>query len=50
MGAQGQEIIHTVVSLATDNYPELMRKCFMINTPYVFYAVWYIVKGWLAAR
>ena len=30
--SQGQEIIRAVVTLSSDNYPELMRKCFMINT------------------
>lgn len=50
LGSQGQDVIKTVVTLASDNYPELMRKCFMINTPYVFNAVWYVVKGLLAAR
>jgi hypothetical protein len=29
---------------------ELMRKCFMINSPFVFNAVWYVIKGILAAR
>ena len=29
---------------------ELMRKCFMINTPWVFNTAWYFVKGLLAAR
>ena len=32
ISSQGQEIIRAVVSLSSDNYPELMRKCFMINT------------------
>jgi len=36
LGSDGQEIIKTVVSLSSDNYPELLRKCIMINTPWVF--------------
>lgn len=48
--SQGQEIIRAVVGLSSDNYPELMRKCFMINTPWVFNALWYFIKGLLAPR
>jgi hypothetical protein len=29
---------------------ELMRKCYMINTPFIFNAVWFVIKGLLAAR
>eukprot|EP01034_Spumella_vulgaris_P029848 gene29847-36968_t len=50
LGSKGQEIIKSVVALASDNYPELMRKCYMINTPWVFNTVWYFVKGLLAAK
>eukprot|EP01036_Dinobryon_divergens_P052204 gene52204-69842_t len=44
VGAQGQEIIKAVMSVATDNYPELMRKCYMINTPWLFHTVWTLSK------
>lgn len=50
LGSDGQEIIKTVVSLSSDNYPELLRKCIMINTPWVFTSIWYLIKGWLAPR
>lgn len=50
LGSDGQEIIKTVVSMASDNYPELLRKCYMINTPWVFSSIWYLIKGWLAER
>ena len=50
ISSQGQEIIRAVVGLSTENYPELMRKCFRINTPWVFNALWYFIKGLLAAR
>eukprot|EP00981_Chlorochromonas_danica_P015651 scaffold14342_cov209-Ochromonas_danica.AAC.1 len=36
--------------MASDNYPELMRKCFMINTPWIFNTVWFFIKNLLAAR
>lgn len=50
LSSQGQDIIKTVVNLASHNYPELMRKCFMINTPFLFHTVWYVIRGLLAAR
>ena len=42
VGSNGQEIIQAVISLASPNYPELMRKCFMINVPWVFNALWFV--------
>jgi hypothetical protein len=50
LGAKGQEIIKAVVNVASDNYPELMHKCHMINTPWLFNTVWWVIKGWLAPR
>ena len=50
LGSKGQEIIKAVVNVASDNYPELMHKCHMINTPWLFNTVWWIIKGWLAPR
>jgi len=29
---------------------ELMRKCFMINAPFLFNAAWYVIKGFLSSR
>jgi hypothetical protein len=29
---------------------ELMRKAFMVNTPWIFNTVWFFIKGLLAAR
>jgi len=50
IGSQGQEIIRAVIGVSSDNYPELMRKCFMINTPWLFNTLWYFIKGLLASR
>jgi len=50
LSSRGMEIIKAVINLASDNYPELMRKCYMINAPWIFDTAWYFVKGWLAAR
>ena len=50
VGHKGQEIIQAVIAIASPNYPELMRKCFMINSPWVFNALWFFIKGLLPAR
>jgi hypothetical protein len=50
LGTTGQNIIRTVVTVSSDNYPELLRKCYMVNTPWVFTSIWYIIKGWVAAK
>ena len=50
IGARGQEIIRSVIGVSSDNYPELMRKCFMINMPWLFNTIWFFIKGLLAAR
>jgi hypothetical protein len=50
LSARGQEIIRAVIAIASDNYPELMRKAFMINTPWIFNTVWFFIKGLLAAK
>mmetsp|Transcript_18256 Transcript_18256/g.19016 ORF Transcript_18256/g.19016 Transcript_18256/m.19016 type:complete len:329 (+) Transcript_18256:61-1047(+) len=50
LGSKGQEIIKAVVGVASDNYPELMHKCHMINAPWIFNTVWWVIKGWLAPR
>jgi hypothetical protein len=38
------------IGIATPNYPELMRKCHLINAPWLFNTVWWVIKGWLAAK
>jgi hypothetical protein len=50
IGSQGREIIRSVIGLSADNYPEMMGKCYMINTPWLFNTLWYFVKGLLAQR
>jgi hypothetical protein len=49
-GLQGQNIIRSVISLASENYPEMMKKCYMINTPWLFNTIWYFIKGLVATR
>ena len=50
LGDKGRQIMSAVISLASDNYPELLRKCIMINTPWLFSTVWTLIKGWLAEK
>jgi len=50
LGTQGQEIIRAIIGISSDNYPELMKKCFMINTPWLFNTLWYFIKGLLNQR
>ena len=50
LGEEGRKIIAAVISVASDNYPELLAKCIMINTPWLFTTVWPFVKGFLAQQ
>lgn len=50
LGNFGREVISRVVQVASDNYPELMRKCYIVNAPFVFYAAWYFIQGLLSAK
>merc|ERR1711871_836468 len=50
LGSQGQEIISAILKVSTDNYPELMKKCYMINTPWLFNTLWFFIKNLLAQR
>ena len=44
---KGREIIKSVVKVGSDNYPELLRKCYLVNCPWVFNALWFFIKGLL---
>lgn len=50
LGSQGQDIIKAIIGVAANNYPELMRKCHMVNVPWLFHTVWWVIKGWLPAK
>ena len=45
-----QDIMKAVVSVASDNYPEMMARSFMVNAPWVFNTLWFVLKGLLAER
>ena len=44
----GRQVIKAIVSVSSDNYPELLRRCYLINVPWIFDALWYFIKGMLA--
>ena len=48
--ANGAEIISLMIKISSDNYPEFMRRCFIINTPFIFSTIWYFIKNLLAPR
>ena len=50
LGPTGQEIIRGVVTMSSDNYPELLRKCLIVNAPWVFSSIWYLISGWVAPK
>eukprot|EP00903_Cladosiphon_okamuranus_P011122 g10498.t1 len=39
-GPIGRSLISQVLAVSQDNYPEMMEKCYIINAPWVFYALW----------
>lgn len=49
-GSQGQSILRSVISLASDNYPEMLSKCYVINSPWIFNTLWWFIQGLLAPK
>jgi CRAL/TRIO domain len=45
-----RDMISRIIKVASDNYPEQMRKCYIVNTPFVFHAVWYFIQGLLSPK
>ena len=47
-----QFVTHDVYQLLTLSimFLEMMRKCLMINTPWIFTTLWYLIRGWLAEK
>jgi hypothetical protein len=40
-------MIKLAATVASDNYPEISGKMFVVNTPMLFTGVWSIVKGFI---
>ena len=50
IGSQGQEILRTVIGLSSDNYPELLSICYVVNSPWIFNTIWWFIQGLLAPK
>jgi hypothetical protein len=47
IGKQAYKMIKLASTVASDNYPEISGKMFVVNTPMLFKGVWSIVKGFI---
>ena len=45
VGTDGQTVMKWILEIAADNYPELLYKSHMINAPWIFNSIWWIVKN-----
>jgi hypothetical protein len=45
VGSDGQTVMKWILEIAADNYPELLFKSHMINTPWIFNSIWWLVKN-----
>jgi hypothetical protein len=45
IGGDGQKVLKWILEIATDNYPELLFKCHMVNVPWIFNTIWHFIKG-----
>lgn len=49
-GTKGQEIAKMMTVMARDNYPEMLRKMIIVNSPWVFNGMWWVLKALLPQR
>jgi hypothetical protein len=49
-GPKGQEIAKMTTVIARDNYPEMLRKMVIVNSPWVFNGLWWVLKALLPQR
>ena len=45
VGGDGQTVMKWILEIAADNYPELLFKSHMVNTPWIFNSIWWLVKN-----
>jgi hypothetical protein len=50
MTSQGVNILRSVISVAQDNYPELMNRCVMVNAPWLFDMLFKVISPILSPR
>eukprot|EP01042_Synura_sphagnicola_P005656 gene5656-7218_t len=47
---ENKEVAGKIMTMASDNYPELMAKCYLVNCPWYFSTVYAFAKMFLAAK
>ena len=47
---KNRKVASTIMSYASDNYPEILKKYFVINAPWVFTSVFAMIKVFLAQK
>eukprot|EP01041_Mallomonas_annulata_P010163 gene10163-21183_t len=47
---ENKEIAGKIITTASDNYPEVMAKCYLVNTPWIFGPIYAFAKLFLAAK
>ena len=45
VGGDGQTVMKWILEIAADNYPELLYKSHMVNVPWIFNSIWWLVKN-----
>src|SRR5690606_21227355 len=50
MTSQGINILRSVISVAQDNYPELLNRCVMLNAPWLFDMLFKLITPILSPR
>ena len=47
MTADYRTLLHAMVTMDQDNYPETLGKVMVVNAPFVFPLIWGIIKPWV---
>ena len=50
LGSDSKAIIKSSIAICQDNFPEMLFKSHMVQTPWVFNTMWYFCKGLMDAR
>ena len=50
LGSDSKAIIKSSIAICQDNFPEMLFKSHMVQTPWIFNTMWYFCKGLMDAR
>jgi len=50
LGTKGQQISRTVINISSDNYPEMLKKMYIVKAPWIFSTFFWGIKQILPAR